>query len=1006
MKIFKRSIWTLTSLFFGILFAASLIGQDITNNYAGWINFVLKTDSIKMVDDSDNATPDVMYYKSPFIRTRWHLNPTTGKYELEVKKNLELAQKNSLIYTRKVDEEGAVLLKNEGQTLPLQSGAKVSLYGISTLKDNYIATGEGSGFVSPEFHSGLKKALEDKGMMVNPRLSDRYEELSLSGKYKHTSFGNPAAHDTSYVEYKINEAPFSEVQSVSDETIASYSDAAIFVISRLGSENGDTFFKAPECSDENYQDLSMQEEEILSKLQEYKQDGKLSKIVVLLNTANAMQFKHLKDYDIDSLLYVGLGGSSSFAAIANLLSGEADPNGRLSDTYLYDSYSCPATLNFGDFTFTAMADGLPSDAEYTHNTKYVVCQEGIYVGYRYYETRYEDILKNQGNAKGTFGAKNSLGEWKYEEEVAYPFGYGSSYATFEQSNFQVTETEKEIVCRVKVKNTSTTYSGKDVFQVYLSKPYTSYDRENGVEKSAIELVGFAKTKLLKPNETQDLEVRLDKNCLCSYDANNKKTYILEKGDYYFSCGKDVHSALNQVLSLQGVLSLDSNFARKIHVAEDDFETYSISQTTKEKITNQFDDVDINKYEATKDDQHMTYLSRNNWKDTYPNKSVDLKCVSPKMIYDMQYGHGIEGYEDKTATMPEYNKKNGIQLIDLLYRDFDDPMWEDLLDQMSQEEQIRNTSWGANSLASASSIAAPGGSISDGPAGVRNYNGAVAYSSQTLMANTFNQELIYGIGTAFGDEMMVLGCNALYGPGAGIHRCNFSGRNWEYYSEDPILSSIMHDQECLGLTSKGVIVYSKHCFLNDQERNRNGGTVWANEQSIREVFLKPFQFACQSNHCNGIMTSLNRIGTCWAGGHKGLMSNVLRKEWGFKGTTITDAAVTNCQSTVEGFTKGVLAGQTLWLGGFQNNVYGSYIEEPVVARAVRGAVKYNLYTMLHSNCMNGMKSGIKIVQLTPWWQVAIAAVIITSGILMGISLMMSIVSFLLPLLNKRKEKKAL
>jgi len=1009
MKIFKRSVWSLSTLFFGIALAASLVGQDIASANEGWINSTLKINPYIQVDDSANTTPDVMYYKSPFIRTRWHLNAETGKYELETKKNTELARKNALMWSRQVDEEGTVLLKNQDQALPLAKGAKVSVFGVSQDPSCFLATGQGSGYIEANITDNLLDDLSAEGIEVNSALAAKYSNLALTGKYGTISKSNPKVADSNYVEYQTREAPYSEISSTVEETIGNYGDAAIFILSRLGGENGDTDFAAENHRNQCYMDLSLNEAEILDQLSELKKAGKIKKIILVLNTCNAMQFKSIATYDIDSILQIGTGGTASFLALSNVLTGKADPNGRLPDTYLYDSYSNPATVNFGDFTFSELGNGLPGDNQYTHNTKYVVYQEGIYVGYKYYETRYEDMVLGQGNATGKAGARNSVSEWQYSQEVSYPFGYGMSYATFEKSNFKVVEKENQLICSCTVKNTSKAYSGKDVFQVYVQKPYTEYDKANGIEQSSVNLAAFAKTKLLAPGAEETLNVTIDKKALATYDSNGKKTYLLEAGDYYLAMGDNAHDAVNNILAYKGKGLADgmdekgnSTKAFLYSVKEEDDTTYAKS-VTGATIANRFDDVDVNRYEGSQD-QKITYLSRKDWQGTYPTQPVSLKCTSEKMIYDMQYGHSTEGYDEASATMPLYDQKNHLSLIDLLYAEFDDPKWDLLLDEMSFAEQCRIVTYGANAFAGADSISAPGGSISDGPAGVRNYKGALAYPNETVMAATFNRELIQNLGTAWGYELLDLGCNAIYGPGAGIHRSNFSGRNWEYFSEDGVLSGYMLDAELSGLTGEGVICYSKHSVLNDQERNRYGGTVWANEQSIREIYLACFERSIESGSSNGLMSSFNRLGCTWAGGSKGLMTDILRTEWGFKGTTITDAAVSSIQVTEQGYVKGILAGQTMWLGGAGANTFGSDSAKPVVRQAIRRATKYNLYAQLHSSAMNGMKSGIRIVAVTPGWKKAIQAVVIVSAVLTGVCFLMALVSFLLPLFRKEKEVK--
>ena len=1002
-KLFKRSFWGLSTTFWGLMLATLLVGGEIADGYTGQINSFLNIDTFIRVDDTTNETPDVMYHKSDFMQYRWHKNPETGKYEFQQRWNRDGLNSYIKDVTKRVDAEGSVLLWNKNETLPLKENSKVSLYGTSQLPTNYITSGEGSGAHPANTNDTLKGCLNASNIEVNPDLYSKYETEGLGKKWKmFNSFPNG---DLNVVEFSINEVKFDAVKTVSDSTIASYGDAAIMIISRNGSENGDLSFNTPESNNGNYSDLTNDEIEILNNLVAYKNAGKVKHIVLVLNTCNPMQFKNISKFDIDACLWSGNGGTSSFRALSDVLVGKLDPSGRLADTYLFDNYSAPSTINQGDFTFSEY-NSLPQTTTYTHNTKYIVYQEGIYVGYKYYETRYEDQVLETGNAIGTFGAKNSSSAWKYSEEVAFPFGFGSSYATFERKNFKVTYNNGIYNASISIKNTSETQYGQDTFQVYLQKPYTEYDKNNGIEKAAVELVGFAKTKRLAPNEETTLNVSIKEKELASYDSYNKKTYILEKGNYYFATGDNSHDALNNILKAKGAsnsyLDKDGNssFTHLVTKNEDDFETYSVSEKTGEKITNQFDNADLNLYKNTTD-QHIKYISRSNWKDTYPEIAPSIRCTNSGMIDDMQYTLASEEVKNTDGVkMPTYSKDNGLSLIDMMYEEYNSPRWNELLDQMSFEEQAKLVTYGSNAIAGAASINAPGAKSMDGPAGMRLAEGTMCYPSETVIASTFNTPLIETLGEAFGMEMMSLGYTGIYGPGANIHRSNFSGRNFEYFSEDPLLSGLMLEGELKGLTSKGVIAFAKHFLLNDQERNRYGVATFANEQTIRETYLRSFEYAVTSDSTIGLMSSFNHIGCTWSGAHKGLLTNVLRNEWGYKGVIETDAGAADFMTNKMALVNGVVAGQDLWMMGKEGNEFGEYKDNPVVAQAIRRAAKNNLYSQVHSNTMNGLKSGIKIVEVTPWWKNVIFGASIGVGVISGLCLAMTIASFILNL--KRKE----
>lgn len=996
MKFFKRSAWVLLSVFFGIGFGISAVGTEITKIYEAQINDFFEIDSYELVETAGSESMDTEYYKSDYYKAN-------GSYDDKKMRD------NSLALAKEVGLEGATLLWNNENTLPLAKDSKLSLFGIAAVE--YLFGGEGSGHIGVTTSENMKDVLENEGFKVNSQLWNAYRlnRAEYGGRF----YSVPEI-DPNYLEFAIDEVPWKTLNSTTfgdvSSSIAQYGDAAVMVIARNGSENGDVAFKTKECLDECYLDLSLQEVEILNKLEEYKQSGVIKKIVLLINSANAVQFKNIKNFDIDACMWVGMSGNSSYHQIADLLCGDANPSGHLVNAYVYDNDSAAVNENFGNFTFTESA-GVPPTSTYSHNTKYVVYQEGIYVGYRYYETRYEDLILGGRNANGSAGVVAGENTWSYTDEVAYPFGYGSSYTQFEYSDYSVKKVGENYEVSLTIENVGDTYMGKDVMQVYLQKPYTEYDIANKVEKSAVDLVGFAKTKNLAPGEKQTLTVKVKGEEFKTYDSYGAGTYILEKGDYYLTVGTDSHDAVNNILAAKGKTTADgmdkngnAEFVEKIAISADDFEKYSQSSVTGNKITNQFEDVDINLYEGTKG-QEIVYLSRNDWQGTYPS-AVKLTCTSEIMLTDMQYGFDPE--EQEGDEMPLYDTVGSygqLTLAMLKNLEYDDPMWEELLNQLTWEETNKLCSYGAGAFAGAESIAAPGGRAKDGPCGISsanaNLNSFMAFPSNTLVAATWNEELIERMGDAFGMEILHIGFTGIYGPGANMHRSAYSGRNWEYFSEDAFLSGKMFAAESRGLRNRGVIMVAKHFALNDQETNRCGTTTWANEQTVRENYLKAFEIGIVEGNCNGLMSSFNRFGCTWAGSHKGLLTEVLRNEWGFLGIVETDAAVGAHMTCSQAFAEGIVAGNDLWMSG-GGLVWDYYKDNATVCQALRESAHRILYTQLNSNAMNGLSSTTMVVKITPWWLLALMILTEWLGIFTGTCAVLAVISFIKHGVDSKKK----
>ncbi len=991
-KFLKKSVWCLITVFLAVDFIIAMIAGVIAQKYKTQLNGVLGLNPWEIVDNSD-SNEDTEYFKSEYYTE-------DGSYDNQA------MRENSLAVSLQAATEGTVLLWNENNALPLAKGSEVNLFGVAS--GSYLVCEQGSGKIYPTITDTMKGRLEEYGLKVNAKLVNAYRLLKAKG-YASDIINIPGTSPVNqgYNEAVINEAPWSELDrtTLGNVTGSLYGDAAIMTISRMSGEDLDPFefetdkAKGDECIDGNYMDLSKNEADILSHLKELKEQGKIKKIILLINCSNAVQFKNIDDYDIDACLWTGVGGNVSHEQVARVLTGASNPSGHLTDTYVYDNYSAPAVENFGDFTFTALGAGVPSDASYTRNNKYMVYQEGIYVGYRYYETRYADCVYGEGNADGAAGVTAGEGSWNYSDEVAFPFGHGLSYTTFEYSDYSVEKAGDDYKVSMTITNTGSV-PGKEVMQVYIQKPYTDYDKKTRIEKAAVELVGFDKTRELAGGESQTLEVTVKGEDFKTYDSYGHKTYILEKGDYYIAAGRNAHDALNNILDAQGKTVADGmdyagdgDFAHKVTVAADDYDKYSTSATNY-KITNQFDNADINLYEGT-ESQKIKYLSRSDWNGTYPSP-VSLECTSEEMVADMQYGKEVEVPEG--TEMPAFGKVSEeygkLSLAMLAGLPYENECWEALLDQLTWEDAnclIASPSEGAES------VSAPGMMVLDGPFGmgrvIEGLDSCMCFPCEVNMAATWNTELIEEVGKAFGHEILHLGYTGLYGPGANIHRsAGFSGRNAEYYSEDGFISGKMLAAECSGIQSCGVIVYTKHFLLNDQEDNRYGVTIWANEQSIREIYLKAFEAGVTEGNMNGIMTSFNRIGCLWAGRHPGLLTEVLRNEWGFNGVTLTDAAVPAMFHQNFAHSSAVVAGQDIWMGGADTSFFNEAKDNAAVCQAIREACHRILYSRLNSNCMNGVSTSAQIVYVPTWWENMVLGIQIGLGVLCGISAVITVFAF--------------
>ena len=916
-----------------IVLAAVMVGNYFALTYSSIISSYMGHDTFRVVKTDENT--DATYFESEFSSPE------------------DLAQASTEL-AKEIQKEGIVLVKNENQAMPLGDNKRVSLFSESSV--DLIYGGTGSGAIDTSTVMNLKQAFESIGYTVNPTLWDFY--TSNHEKYSRVIPSNLPGVDHAYF---VNECPVSEYTQAVKDSYADYNDAAIVVISRSGGEGLDliTDSSAP---DGNYLALTQEEKDMLDMIQN---SDAFDKIIVLLNVCNPMELGFLDDYSkIQACLWIGNLGQVGIESMVQAFNGEVNPSGRLVDTYAYDAFSAPAMQNFGESNSFLNASEVPAlDGLYGNEPGdiYVTYAEGIYVGYKYYETRYEDVVLGQGNA----------GDYNYAEQVAYPFGYGLSYTTFEHSNFKVTEQGDHFVATVDVTNTGDV-AGKDVVQVYMQSPYTDYDRENGVEKSAVQLVGFDKTEMLEPGATETVTIEIEKSLMKAYDANNAKTYIVDAGDYYFATGINAHDALNNILAAKGKTTADgmtadgdAEFTYVYTENELDTKTYAVSENGTE-ITNQFDNADLNYYEGSVEGG-VTYLSRSDWTGTFPKQ---VKATATAQMLEEMAKTGMD--EDPDAEMPTTGADNGLSLIAMRGLDYDDPAWEELLDEVTLEEMDQLIRVGGYSTGAVPSVGKPATTDRDGPQGISGTLGtttglgvsSVSYSGEIVMASSWNKDLLRRIGEMVGEAGLQMNVIGWYAPAMNIHRAPFSGRNFEYYSEDSFLSGALATEEVAGAQSKGIFCYIKHFALNDQDAHRYGLNTYANEQSIREIYLYPFEQAVTKGGATAVMTSYNRLGTKWTAANPNLITNVLRNEWGFHGTVLTDWASMYYMD----LGIGLQAGNNQWLNT-NGDLYkiDNFKKNATVVSAMREATHNILYTAVNSAAMNGISSDTRIEAITPTWQ---------------------------------------
>ena len=763
--------------------------------------------------------------------------------------------------------EGVTLLENNG-ALPLASGSNLNVFGWASTAPVY--GGVGSGALNDQYEvTDLITGLKNAGLNVNEDLVNFYETYQA----ERPSVGM-WAQDWTLPEPNVN-AYTDELMSGAKE----FSDTALVVISRPGGENadmptdmvsvvdgswlerdaitGNSYFNGVyddslnEGNDwdegDHYLQLSNREEEMLQMVCD-----NFDKVIVLINTNNAMELGFLKEYGVDAAVYAPCPGQNGFNAVGQVFTGEVNPSGKTVDTFVYDLFNTPTANNFGQFTYDNMDEhavvttSFSTGEQSTALPSFVNYVEGIYVGYKFYETAAAEGLID------------------YDSTVVYPFGYGLSYTTFSQEMGPITESDGTLSFDVTVTNTGSV-AGKTVVEVYYNPPYTN----GGIEKASANLVAFDKTEILEPGASETVTISFKAEDMASYDTYGAAAYVLEAGDYIISINSDSHTVLDSE-----VYNVPSTIV------------YSDGRSTdKTAPTNQFENVEGD----------VTYLSRADGFANYAEATAAPASMSmseeDKAAFLNNANYDPNNYNNPDDQMPTTGAKNGLQLVDMRGVAYDDAQWDTFLDQLTVSEMSELIAMGGFQTAPLASIGKVQTYDCDGPASINNNftgQGSIGFAGTVLMASTWNTDTVYKFGSSIGRMADDLDVSGWYAPAMNIHRSAFSGRNFEYYSEDGVLSGKLAAQAIQGAEEHGVYAYIKHYALNDQETNRNSMLcTWANEQSIREIYLKPFEISVKEGGADAVMSSFNYVGTEWAGASNALCNIVLRDEWGFVGMVLTD-----------------------------------------------------------------------------------------------------------------------
>lgn len=1057
----RRGLWRGLSGLMVVIFSLSLIVGSVAESYASVLDIQLGTQSSAFV--SENSENDPLYHR---------FSPVAELLNADGSGNSTALIQKAIDLNRQQTAEGAVLLKNENGVLPLSGGSSVTLLGIRShitllgscfgvkAKGGYISLEQALGQNRTDFANTITTSMDEDwttgevsrnptisswsgdefdfdgaGFSINPTMVELYAKLNET--YNHAE--NEGAAEV----YDPGEPAISEYGSAKSgykDSFAQYGDAAIVVLSRPGGESIDYLpggvveglgFDEPLALTDN-------ERDVLALAKECS-----DKVIVLLNCSNPMEIGDLKnDPDIDAIVWIGYPGCYGMLGVADILCGRVSPSGGLPDIFATYNMSSPAMQNMGYYYYTN-SDQITRGGGILGFVPgaYVIEAEGMYPGYRYYETRYYDAVLGQGNATASAGSYASKGGWDYNAEVAYGFGYGLSYTTFTQEFqgdpvFEVSTSENGVcnafaTFNVKVTNIGRA-AGKSIVQVYGQAPYI----QGGLEKPAIQLLNFDKSSTLEPGQSEVVSVKVDLQFIASYDQSHDNgdgtfgTYILDPGTYYFAVGNGAHDALNNIIAEQGVTGDKlvgegkATMACKKEIDESFISrtAFSVSKTG-EKISNHLDYSDWNYYQPGE----VTYLSRADWGGTFPKTYGDMTLTNQDLIDDLSGKYYTIQTGDDTSSI-KWGVDAGLKFYQMADVEFDDPKWDQLLDQMTLEEAQYLATFGGPDIPGVASIGTvetymtenagngidvnlnaskDSGAPWNIPASDKNGNWhPQIFGCAPLTAASFNPELMHEVGEFVGQESLFTGIPILWGPGLNTHRHAYNGRSCEYYSEDPVLAGTAAMEFAIGGLEYGLIAAPKHFAFNDQESERGGVSPYMTEQRAREIELRAYQIAFEATKYDtadndagmlGLMVSFSKIGGVECTCSYGLMTEILKEEWGFKGYAVTDiyddadlygavlASGTTCYDSrsIAGFyTDTTLDNCWLFEGQADGNKVSAelLLGDATLQNAVKNSCHNLLYAFSRCNLINRYNSTTRIEKQMTWWRAAYTGLAIGSGVL--------------------------
>lgn len=900
-------------------------------------------------------------------------------------------------FCEREEEEGSVLLYNKNNALPLSASERnVTAFGRGSIDPVFRSTAGGSS-TNKAYQQTPVDALKGAGFNVNQTVLDAYAAAPA-----------PEARSVSSVgEYD----PALFTGSVKS-SFASYGDVAFVTLSRFATEGQDLAMS----NNKGKRMLELDDNE-KAIFQMIKDSGQFKKTVVLLNSVFAMELNWLEEYNVDAVLWVGNPGFYGMPGAIRVVTGEVNPSGHTQATFAANSLSAPSAENFGLHSYD-YGGRTPRAA----GNSFVSYNEGIYVGYKYYETRYEDTVLGQGNASSSVGAKASASGWSYADEVCFPFGFGLSYTTYEYTmdSLDYNAGDDVFTAKVTVRNTGA-MDGKASVQLYLQSPYTDYDRQNNVEKSAIQLLAYDKVDVAAgKSETVTLEV--PGYLIAAYDAYGARGYILDAGDYYFAVGNGAHEALNNVLALKcgdavsgklvdhdgNTVTGNAGAAAKWTAPNTAVDTQKYRQSPYDSsvtITNTFDDADINYW--VNDNEKITYLSRSAWDTTYP-KTVATITMNDKLYDGMNMQFYVQDPNGKKVSDFQLGVTldEKINFLDMKDAELDDPRWDDFLSQLTLSELLINMG-DSKGIKTVKAVNKPGCTIVDGPEGMNGQfkfgdrRNCTGWATLSIVGASWDHDLQYRFGQMYGEDGLYASIPIAYAPGADTLRSPYSGRTSEYFSEDGMLSYYAAKNVSSGMRTKGMIGTIKHFFLNEQEAGRQGISTFANEQSIREIYMRAFEGTLAAGDALGVMTAYNRIGVMYAAASKGI-EHILRDEWNYDGYIIDDALSASEYSSAPEM---LMAGNNIFC---LDTARAAEIEERInstndgdLLQKVIDSNRYMYYIMLKSSMGGASAEDLVVSDAMPWWQTLLITVDVVLCVLAAAAVVMYVLHSYTTVLDKKR-----